>query len=369
MAAGSKEMRNPATCLPDDLIVEILSRLPVKSLCRFRCVSKHWCGLISHPEHRKKLPQTLAGFFYHTTSAEGFPKSARHFTNVTGLGEPLICPSLSFLPGYTDTDILDCCNGLLLCRSSATAGSIPYIVCNPATGEGVAVPESNHDGIMCMVRLGFDPAVSAHFHVFEFVDADDNIFVRGLEIYSSLTGEWIHRDSGWSDEAVLYSSMSTVFVNSFLHVYQPEDQNVLAVNTEGNTWRTIPVPLGQHDGFIGQSQGRLYYLNVLEKYNFQLTVFVLEDYSSDEWIFKHSVTDSEFLGVTSFDPIEYYCLITLHPECHLVYFVSDFDNTIGCYDMDHRKVHVIRNMGRKLDKRKRCLPYVPLFSESLAGWN
>jgi hypothetical protein len=54
--------------LTDDLIVENLSRLPAKSICRFKCVSWHWYGLITNPEHRKKIPQTLSGFFYPSVS-------------------------------------------------------------------------------------------------------------------------------------------------------------------------------------------------------------------------------------------------------------------------------------------------------------
>lgn len=39
--------------LPQDIIVEILTWLPVKSLCRFRCVSKPWRFLISNPDFIK----------------------------------------------------------------------------------------------------------------------------------------------------------------------------------------------------------------------------------------------------------------------------------------------------------------------------
>lgn len=35
--------------LPEDIIFDVLSRLPVKTLCRFRCVSKTWRALISSP--------------------------------------------------------------------------------------------------------------------------------------------------------------------------------------------------------------------------------------------------------------------------------------------------------------------------------
>ncbi|RLN16148.1 hypothetical protein C2845_PM02G22290 [Panicum miliaceum] len=210
MAAGSKKRRrrNPATRLTDDLIVEILSRLP-------------------------RLPQTLAGFFYTTTSCERFPESARHFTNVTGRGAPLIRPSLSFLPGYADIEILVSCNGLLLCRSLTAAGAVRYVVCNPATEELAALPESSQAGKICNARLGFDPAVSPHFHVFEFVETDvepgDYVSIDGLEIYSSKTGEWAFRDSGWGGDSWRDTSMLliSVFLNGFLHVFESEHQDVL----------------------------------------------------------------------------------------------------------------------------------------------
>ncbi|KAM0832073.1 hypothetical protein ACQ4PT_065124 [Festuca glaucescens] len=39
--------RTLAVHLPNDLVLDILSRIPAKSLCRFRCVSKGWHALIS----------------------------------------------------------------------------------------------------------------------------------------------------------------------------------------------------------------------------------------------------------------------------------------------------------------------------------
>ncbi|KZV22019.1 hypothetical protein F511_38912 [Dorcoceras hygrometricum] len=53
--------------LPHDLIVEILARLPVKVLCRFRCVSKSWRALLTrdkefisrHMECSKHMPLLL----------------------------------------------------------------------------------------------------------------------------------------------------------------------------------------------------------------------------------------------------------------------------------------------------------------------
>ncbi|KAG5076966.1 hypothetical protein JHK82_055661 [Glycine max] len=48
----NKKMKRKVT-LPFDLIVEILLRLSVRSLLRFKCVSKSWCALISDPEFAK----------------------------------------------------------------------------------------------------------------------------------------------------------------------------------------------------------------------------------------------------------------------------------------------------------------------------
>nr|KJB74135.1 hypothetical protein B456_011G277100 [Gossypium raimondii] len=42
-------MQRPRFELPEALVIEILSKLPVKSLTRFNCVCKYWCSSIQTP--------------------------------------------------------------------------------------------------------------------------------------------------------------------------------------------------------------------------------------------------------------------------------------------------------------------------------
>ncbi|KAI4976925.1 hypothetical protein ZWY2020_050532 [Hordeum vulgare] len=129
---------NPADKLTEDLLVEILSRVPYKSLCRFKCVSKRWRGIISHHDHRKALPQyhlhDLAGFLYSSDVDKagwfGRPVSAHNFTGVSVGTRPPVRPSLPFLPDCEQFHLLDSCNGLLLCRRFQAFGSeaFDYVV-------------------------------------------------------------------------------------------------------------------------------------------------------------------------------------------------------------------------------------------------
>ncbi|KAF8655638.1 hypothetical protein HU200_060955 [Digitaria exilis] len=199
--------------LPDDALVDILSRLPDKSLCRFKCVSKAWRDLISDRLRCNKLPQTLARFFvYHGDEEQEGVNSdrivRRRFINTLGRLVPLA--SLSVLgkePGFEDIHILHSCNGLLLFgHRRDTYGSLGYIVCNPATEQWVAVPrpvwkpysdesdgdDSDEEGgdRYPLNYLIFDPAVSSHFQLIQLVQlvTDDDACVEEVHTYSSQTG-------------------------------------------------------------------------------------------------------------------------------------------------------------------------------------
>uniref|UniRef100_A0ACD6A4X2 Uncharacterized protein n=1 Tax=Avena sativa TaxID=4498 RepID=A0ACD6A4X2_AVESA len=186
-----------ASLFTDDLILEILSRLPARSVGRFKCVSRPWHDLIADPVNRKRLPQTLAGFLYNSYKSGG--ARSRHFASVPGGGFP-VDPSLPFMQPnkYKYIALEDTCNGLLLCacynkETPATdMDEYRFVVCNPATERWIELPPKPQawaTRIHSATRLAFDPKMSSHFHVLEFgqTSLDVGSYVTGVDIFSSQT--------------------------------------------------------------------------------------------------------------------------------------------------------------------------------------
>jgi hypothetical protein len=107
-------------------------------------------------------------------------------------------------------------------------------------------------------------------------------------------------------------------------------------------------------------------------------VWILEDYSTDNWNLKHVVDTEELFGrmnikVGSELCDEEYRAITVHPEWNFIFLVGK-DRTLIAYDMDRIKVYVIHARVIRFCRSRGCfhmnmpcyLSYVPLFMESLA---
>jgi F-box interacting protein len=324
-------------------------------------------ALISHPDHRARLPQTLAGFFRvephqaapHIRRRRGTASPTRPAT-----GPALIDASFSFLPDREREHLvlLDGCSGLLLCRCHRFPGKdeFDYLVVNPATEKWVAVPVSRRwSEKVLLVCLGFEPAFSSHFHVFEFQlekeedddDAGDGC-VLVVKIYSSATGVWSYKQSGWSFGITpLYDSKS-VFVNGVMHV--AFDGLVGAVDVEDKTWRAIDFPRCEDSpffddaaGFIDLSQGRLHLAIGGDVVGDKLAIWVLEDGDSGEWTLKHTVSFKHLVGKEYVDlGLREFVVVAIHPDRKMVFFVFGHDKkTLMSYDMDSGKVHIIHDLG------------------------
>jgi F-box interacting protein len=250
-------------------------------------------------------------------------------------------------------------------------------VCNPATEKWVDVPATEWSR-EAQARIGFDPSVSSHFHVFEFIDEEGwgiaeeeqhDCFnrIEALAMYSSKAGGWKHQNLDGFEFAVFYDSRSAFF-NGILHVATSEGF-ILAIDVEGNDRGlvTIPMPPYNDDVFVDDiflSQRQLCTACIDRS---QLTVWVLEDYKSEKWTLKHNASLLELFG-------EGYrgTVISFHPERNMIFIVCGHENTLMSYDMDCRKMCSICQLERDCQPKRvktPFLPYVPLYSEPLADGN
>ncbi|VAI83850.1 unnamed protein product [Triticum turgidum subsp. durum] len=356
-----------------DLILEILSRLPARSVHRFKCVSMLWRDLIADPANHKKLPQTLAGFLYTSFYNSGY---RHHFAGFSG-GAASFNPSLPYLHPNKDEGItlVDACNGLLLYRRyNSSRHDYHFVVCNPATGRWVELPpqpqtQERMNRLNHTAGLAFDPAVSSHFHVLCFERTFPETLITGVNIYSSRTGGWIHRDSGIVEKATLFRS-KCVFVGGMLYIMgNLEDINgeyvLVGVDMEGKVWKTIRVPYGSKFGTIGLSKGCLHYAiaplnNNNEILVSEIALWCLKDCDSKQWVLKHTASIDTLISMTW----EKYRVVEIHPDCDTIFLAQCGGDTLVSYDMWHQKVGCIINLEK--NSVHKFLPYVPLFSEPLA---
>ncbi|CAL4963000.1 unnamed protein product [Urochloa decumbens] len=370
--------------LPEDAVLEILARVPARSVHRFKCVSQRWCDLIADPVHRKRLPQTLEGFF--CSDAENYFYG--QFISLPGITAPLLDPSFSFLtklPGTKNIRLLHSCHGLLLFGHGAGGGldgKFGYIVCNPATEQWVAVPSAGFPSPKdCEpAYIIFDPAISSHFHLFHFWQIDNEGVIQACT-YSSETGVWTDCTSeqmrwqeggGWKQWLKGAASfMGNTFLNGMLHfiVFHRDMGRYLiaGVGWEGKTCRAISWPDNHCPSsavFLGQSQGHLYCMSGHQEgqgfYQSAISIWVLQDYDTEEWVLKQNVSFLKLFGQSRCRIHVDYNVVAIHPDCNWVFLVQHRNRKLIAYDMDSKKVHALRTFRHNYGF---CTPYVPYYSE------
>ncbi|KAK9283946.1 hypothetical protein L1049_012203 [Liquidambar formosana] len=197
--------------LCDDVLIEILLRVPVESVFRFKSVSKTWNHMLSHPSFINKYQTRLRKSS--SSSPSPFP--------LLGFFQGSVCrrrnlpdqaiPRLSFLPTckqgmpLKSRDFMDklgfyvgSSNGLILCGRHPNS----YYVCNPVTNQWFSLPGPNKELDVDSVVIGFSYQ--------EFFDVNDGSIRRNykvvrvhirenhrikyntlpIETYSSDTGVW-----------------------------------------------------------------------------------------------------------------------------------------------------------------------------------
>ncbi|XP_010478551.1 PREDICTED: putative F-box protein At1g31090 [Camelina sativa] len=160
--------------LPNDLIPEILSRLPAKSIRRFRCVSKLWASIICRQDFTELFhtrsssnPRLLIGveqdgewsFFSSPQPQSHYEKSSLVIADsfhmkFTKDMYPYYCKYVSGLTYFPNTRISKD-GGTKKMWSPKDGDYKVRVICNPSTGQYAILPpdlNKNFDGF-----LGFDP--------------------------------------------------------------------------------------------------------------------------------------------------------------------------------------------------------------------
>ncbi|KQJ82255.1 hypothetical protein BRADI_5g07810v3 [Brachypodium distachyon] len=207
-----------AATLPDDILFsEVLVRLPVKSLMRFKCVCPSWCAAIAdadfirrHLDHSRGImpsilvtPRESSGddddddefsedISFHRLQLE----QALAGTIMEELMLKKVSPDQE--DGITNKIFLTHCDGLV----AITTTTNQVFVCNPATQEFVALPTRTPDfdsdeysNEPTTAALGFDPhrnryVVARYFYKPTSSSEDNNNM--GHEVF------WLGGDSTWS---------------------------------------------------------------------------------------------------------------------------------------------------------------------------
>jgi hypothetical protein len=79
-------------------------------------------------------------------------------------------------------------------------------------------------------------------------------------------------------------------------------------------------------GSICQSEGKLYYLSQYNTVPISLSIWLLEDYSKDEWTLKHSVTNELLYEKinSKYKSSEFCYVVIVHLDCNLIYYITEY---------------------------------------------
>ncbi|KAK2980807.1 hypothetical protein RJ640_029884 [Escallonia rubra] len=308
--------------LPESLLLEILVRLPVKSLFRFKCVCKHWLSLVAHHTFSRsyisrRLDSSSLSFriFYRYIYVSEFPEILARLRPDVYVAHNFSVLFLSTFEEQQQADqfkILAWSNGLILC---CLLGPLIYYVCDPVTRQWVTLPRGRHNapnrhpiffGEGLVSRINEENVLTSFKAVrVEWLSVESNFL--NLETYSSETGEWVdYRLFCPKPIRLLKRGGGPIHFNGILHWFVYE-HGMVAFDPYKDTkrCRLIQFPEDRdvdneykYDGLYrlcDECQGTLRYFEVAPEPSeyFCFSMWILRDYEKGEWSSEFRVTRSD----------------------------------------------------------------------------
>uniref|UniRef100_M1B063 Ubiquitin-protein ligase n=1 Tax=Solanum tuberosum TaxID=4113 RepID=M1B063_SOLTU len=205
--------------LPNEIIFEILLRLPVKSIIKFKSVSKSWLSLLSSPRfinthlnfsknNHKNVPQKLLLL----TPNQNLSK--KQYTLFSSISETIVRVDLDYpvkSPSCV-TQFIGSCDGLI-CFSVENS----LILWNPSTRKWKKIPKESifmNQDYYCTYGFGYDEFNDDYKLILVYSSKIKNIGYNEVKVYSLKTNSW-KRIKGFVNGYV-YSN-SGVLMNGIIH--------------------------------------------------------------------------------------------------------------------------------------------------------
>ncbi|XP_057803042.1 F-box/kelch-repeat protein At3g06240-like [Salvia miltiorrhiza] len=260
--------------LPDEIIDDILSRLfilPVKSLLRFRCISKSWRSLIGSksfiktqhqnsmknpcfPHQRLIIQKNCSGVPY----SMDWPEQCSLQSVLSG---PINTIPLSLVAYPTNTtamgyEIVGSCNGLVCLLEMIKPNRIQ--LWNPSTRISKILPEISSPGKVSNIGFGWVES-SDEYKV--FVHLYDTNYYQDGKIYSSKTKSWKTIEPCYD----LFSyCCDGVFAGGKLYWKIKYGDAIFFLDLKSEVFGRIEIPFDQE--MFGEIDQEIYGDSELEKY-------------------------------------------------------------------------------------------------------
>ncbi|PRQ48188.1 putative F-box domain-containing protein [Rosa chinensis] len=251
--------------LSEDIIVNILTRLPVKSLIRFTSVSKRLHSIIlSDPKFA--LSQLTAARQQKTlsrrllVSTETLPLESLHLGDTASFGEPLSVRKLSFpfqpQPGGS-VKLLGSCNGLVF----VAVDNKSLHIWNPSIGFLKQLPDPGFpldDNVLPYYAVGYLSAADDY----KVLVASCDFWLGEIEVkmFSSRTHIWQRIESPCRSDFRLFRGQGTLSNDAFHWLsYRDDDEEeeheIVSFDLQEEVFQRMPLPNFDHDGKTYTSLG------------------------------------------------------------------------------------------------------------------
>ncbi|XP_042511296.1 F-box protein At5g49610-like [Macadamia integrifolia] len=346
MVSDAKRRSRRSAHLPQELVTEILLRLPVKSLVKFKCVCKEWFTLINDN------PQFAKSQLQQSKSASGFICESSKPGILSYFNLDVEKEEIDFKIEKIVRDIVihrDSCNGLLLLQKRNSIHQ--YYVCNPITHWHFKLPKflpGNNVQYLCS-SLVYDDSIHKYKVVITFRKSGKTVLkpatykcgvftILGNK-HGGCCGSW--RELEMPTAFRVLTRCQPLSANGVLHwmAYRLDqlDGYILLMDLASEEFRVIssPVPPTRWHLFLMEMKGSLLLSNPVS--DIELELWVLNDLVKQEWSNKSSINIGSFKVKGKPCPDNswiYPLLVRENPTSSVITFLCKFNEESVIYDLD-----------------------------------